>query len=285
MLWDNEDFKRLSNVAASYLGSLELSSCTFDNKEWKYLEGGAGETVLFLHGIGNTKVLWRPLMHALSGRYRIIAPDIPGLNINLDISGKLLAKNSIVSWLNSFCDELQLDKVNLVGQGSGGALATYFAHANPARIEKLVWFSPPDFDRLRFGLIPEWEGLLLGFKTVDEISRYLDRLFYRPPRYPNVVKYYLLKKTQKVAKEGKVARTIKREIEALPMLRSKLRSLQQQTLFVSGDHDFMGSSNWPKVISQMAPNGQFAIIDRCGHYCFIEKNEESVDIISEFLDK
>ncbi|OUS23787.1 hypothetical protein A9Q99_27530 [Gammaproteobacteria bacterium 45_16_T64] len=278
-----ERLKRLAQIGAAYLGDLKSTSCTFNGRKWKYLDGGSGEVVLFLHGIANSKVLWRSLMHALSSDFRVISPDIPGLNLSVELSGAQANRGNTIKWLDAFCDALDIESVHLVGQGSGGGVASYYAHANPRRVKTLTWFSAPDFERLRTGNIPAWERLLVGFDTVDDVTEYLDNLYFSPPAYPNVIKYYLLRASKKTMSEGVFVDLVKREVAALPLLRSKLRGVAQPVLLISGDCDFMGSENWLEELSHMVPNGRFSIIERCGHFCFVERMDESVQLLKEFL--
>ena len=42
-------------------------------------EAGAGEPVLFLHGVPDSADMWQPIMERLQGQYHCYAPDLPGL--------------------------------------------------------------------------------------------------------------------------------------------------------------------------------------------------------------
>ena len=50
-----------------------------NNKNMSYVEMGAGETVLFLHGNPTSSYLWRNIMPYLSDSKRCIAPDLIGM--------------------------------------------------------------------------------------------------------------------------------------------------------------------------------------------------------------
>ena len=43
-----------------------------------YRDEGAGEVLLLIHGIGGSSNHWRSIIPALSGKYRVIAPDLLG---------------------------------------------------------------------------------------------------------------------------------------------------------------------------------------------------------------
>ncbi|MEU6532958.1 alpha/beta fold hydrolase [Streptomyces sp. NPDC046928] len=44
-----------------------------------YVTAGAGPALLLLHGFPQTSREWHPLIQRLSGRFRVIAPDLRGI--------------------------------------------------------------------------------------------------------------------------------------------------------------------------------------------------------------
>ncbi|MBT8413320.1 MAG: alpha/beta fold hydrolase [Boseongicola sp.] len=62
------------------MSSASLQAQTLRNSphEWHVLSGGAGPTILFLHGAGANAASFRALMERLTGSYQVIAPDLPG---------------------------------------------------------------------------------------------------------------------------------------------------------------------------------------------------------------
>ncbi len=105
----------------------------------RYLEAGAGPTVLFLHGAdGDT---WSPLLDALSSQHRVIAPEHPGFG-----------RAPIPAWMNSvgdlayfYLDTLQalgLRDVHLVGHCVGGWAAAEMAVRNTQRLASLTLLAP-----------------------------------------------------------------------------------------------------------------------------------------------
>jgi pimeloyl-ACP methyl ester carboxylesterase len=119
------------NVAAEMKTALSGSIST------GYLDAGAGETVILLHGMGTSAKFWQPVISTLASRFRVIAPDLAGF------AGSAAPPRdgtwpSYSSWLSSFMDVLGITEAHLVGHSLGGAIALRFALDHPSRVSRLV---------------------------------------------------------------------------------------------------------------------------------------------------
>ena len=107
--------------------------------EIRYRERGAGDPIVFVHGVLVNGALWRKVVPALAGRYRCIVPDWPlgshaiPMNPDADLSPPGLARLIV-----EFVDSLDLGPVTLVGNDTGGALCQLVATADPERLARLV---------------------------------------------------------------------------------------------------------------------------------------------------
>jgi len=98
----NSNYKSMSRYVSSYLGSLKTLSLPVNDQEWRYLEGGEGETIVFLHGLAGSKVVWRSFMQSYVGRYRVIAVDIPGLCMEQRLNNRKHTFRELANWLELF---------------------------------------------------------------------------------------------------------------------------------------------------------------------------------------
>src|SRR3954467_15284914 len=100
---------------------------------------GSGPAVLLLHGSGpgTTAAAWTPLIDALAGCFRIIAPDLLGFGgSDRPPEGSLRA-----AWTEQAAGVLDAAGVQscaIVGNSAGGAIALSLAHARPRQVRKLV---------------------------------------------------------------------------------------------------------------------------------------------------
>jgi pimeloyl-ACP methyl ester carboxylesterase len=91
-----------------------------------HVDAGDGPAVFLLHGSERTPAMWHDLQLMLSSRFRTIAPDLAGL-------GEIDA----VPAVRGLMDALGVERVAVVGHGSGGATALLLAAADP-RVDGLV---------------------------------------------------------------------------------------------------------------------------------------------------
>ena len=107
-----------------------------------YVEMGAGDVVLFVHGIWANHVLWEQVMDALPETVRAIAPDWPlGSQPEAFPAGADLSPAGLVELISEFIEALDLRDVTLVGNDSGGGLCQLLiTSGNPCveRVGRLV---------------------------------------------------------------------------------------------------------------------------------------------------
>ncbi len=104
-----------------------------------YVDEGAGETVLCLHGEPSWSFLYRRMIPILARRARVLAPDLFGFGKSdkfterTDYSYKM-HRDAVLGFL----DALRLDAITLVCQDWGGLLGLQLAGQFPDRFARLV---------------------------------------------------------------------------------------------------------------------------------------------------
>ena len=103
-----------------------------------YTEQGTGPVALFVHGVLLNGYLWRHQLADLSDIRRCIAVDLlahgdteiaPDQDVSVTANAKMLKE---------FLDALHVDKVDLVGNDSGGGIAQIFAALYPERVRSMT---------------------------------------------------------------------------------------------------------------------------------------------------
>jgi pimeloyl-ACP methyl ester carboxylesterase len=126
-----------------------------------YVERGAGPAALFVHGALLNGFQWRHQLAGLSNIRRVIAPDSMAMGYTEMKPGQPLGMKAQAAMLLSFMDSLSLDRVDLVGNDSGGGAAQVLAAEHPDRIRSLTLTncevhdyddSAPAFERFRKAL-------------------------------------------------------------------------------------------------------------------------------------
>lgn len=105
-----------------------------------YRRRGEGETVLLVHGIGDSSTTWSEVLRDLSTDHDVLAPDLLGHGF----SDKPRADYSVGGFANGLRDlltVLDIERATVVGHSLGAIVAMQFAYQFPERTERLVLVS------------------------------------------------------------------------------------------------------------------------------------------------
>jgi haloalkane dehalogenase len=135
------DWQHLYPFASHYL--------PLDGPRCHYLDEGAGEVLLMVHGNPTWSFHWRNLITGLRDRHRIVAPDHLGCGLSDKPANYPYSLRQHTSNLVRLIDQLRLDNVTLVGHDWGGAIGLGAAVERPDRFARLVLLNtgafPPPF--------------------------------------------------------------------------------------------------------------------------------------------
>jgi pimeloyl-ACP methyl ester carboxylesterase len=237
-----------------------------------YIEQGSGPVVLFVHGVPLNGYHWRHLIAALHDMRRCIAIDLMSLGYTEIAPSQPVSFTAQAVMLAQFLDALGIDKVDLVANDSGGAIAQIFAVRNPHRLRTLTltncdahdnWppaMTLPMVEAARRGaLLASYEELIEDRATrharlarafadpqvlTDEVYRcYIEPLGATPQRRADFHRYWTSFDNQQTV-----------AIEPL------LRTLQVPTLIVWGLDDAFFPVRWAHWLHDAIP-GAISIVE------------------------
>ena len=114
--------------------SIEMSQGTIH-----YRDDGAGEPIVFVHGLLVDGRLWQRVTPALTGDFRCIAPDWPlGSHRSPLRPGADRSPRGIAHLIADFLAALELEQVTLVANDTGGAISQILAAERPERLSGVV---------------------------------------------------------------------------------------------------------------------------------------------------
>jgi pimeloyl-ACP methyl ester carboxylesterase len=103
-----------------------------------YIEQGSGPATLFLHGLPLCGYEWRDVIADLAAGRRCIAIDAMGLGYTEVAPGQDVSFASQARMIAAFLDAAKIDRVDLVGNDTGGGIGQILAATNPSRVRTLT---------------------------------------------------------------------------------------------------------------------------------------------------
>jgi len=257
-----------------------------DDHRWVYLEGGRGETILFVHGFGMEKDGWGLFLKAFSNSNRLIVPDLPGFGENSRLESANYDVLSQVKRLNRFVESLGLNRFHLVGSSMGGYIAGFYASEYPEKVKSLALFNPAGVSSRDpsdlWRRYAETGELALLYKTKEGFEDLLALLLYRVPPVPGPFKNYFAELgASNYVFYGKVLRDLERG--GMHQLESRLPRVQARTLVLWGANDRILHVSGAERFREGLKNVKVVILDQCGHAPFFEKRKETTKVYQDFL--
>jgi len=106
-----------------------------------YVDEGAGDPIVALHGEPTWGYLYRNFIPRLSKLGRVIVPDHMGFGKSGTPQDRAYSIRDHVDNLERLLDHLQLGAITFVGQDWGGPIATGFALRHPDRVKRLCYMN------------------------------------------------------------------------------------------------------------------------------------------------
>jgi len=124
-----------------------------------YVDEGAGDPILFLHGNPTSSYLWRNIIPYVSSKGRAIALDLIGMGRSdkPDLDYRFFDH---VKYVEGFIEKLGLENITLVIHDWGSALGFHYARRHEANVKGIAFMEailravstwrelPPDFRRM-----------------------------------------------------------------------------------------------------------------------------------------
>ena len=100
-----------------------------------YLDEGAGDVVLMVHGNMSSSVHYEPLISRIKDKYRCIAVDLRGFG-DSSYNERFDTLEELADDLKLFVDALDIDSLYLVGWSNGGGVSLKFCAKYPEKVKK-----------------------------------------------------------------------------------------------------------------------------------------------------
>ncbi len=265
-----------------------------DGLRMHYVDEGAGDPVLLLHGEPTWAFLYRKLIPPLAGVARVVAPDYFGFGRS-DKPTRIedYSYDFHYDSVERFASELDLRDMTIVVQDWGGPIGFRLAVEHPERVARLVIMNtgigagrPPSEEWLRFrefvrrvgtDLVP---GQLVRISCVGELADDVVEAYNAPFPVPEskagVLAFPELVPTE--PDHPSAARMLE--------VRFALDRWEKPTLVLFSDSDPVFSAQVGERMASRIPGaGPAEIVVGAGHFLQEEKGEEIAERIVRFLSE
>ena len=117
----------------------ERHRIAFLETEISYVDTGAGEPVVFLHGNPTSSYLWRNVVPHVERVGRCLAPDLVGMGDSGPAPDGSYRFVDHARYLDAWFEALGLTNVTLVVHDWGSALGFYWAYRHPERVRGIAY--------------------------------------------------------------------------------------------------------------------------------------------------
>lgn len=264
----------------------------------RYHVWGDGPAVLMLHGSGPGVSGWGNFGHnlgALGEHFTCLVLEFPGYGISdaVDAPPPVATANAVVDLL----DGLGLDRVDVVGNSMGGAVATRFAIADPERVRRLVTIGGIGINILN--PFPS-EGIVLLSRFAEDPSPETLRTWLRSMVHDDaLVTDELLAERWELASapavlgtlretygEDALAKRARLAAESLtPPYWAQLHLVRAPTLMLWGRDDRVSPLDMAMLPMRHIPQAELHVYPDCGHWVMHEQPRAFERHVVEFFER
>lgn len=269
------------------LSSLSEDTVAVEPHTVHYLAGGSGEPVVLLHGIFAEKDHWVDFARPLTGRYRVIAPDLPGFGESGRLPDQTYDYATQTERLKTLLDALGLKRVHLAGNSMGGTLAALFALRYPERVASVALIGAPH--GIKTPRPSVMDGWIDAGKTplvvhdAAQFAQMMDLLFTQRPFLPYPVLHAA--QTEAVRNAPSNTQLWKEQLKDRYLLDARIGALQQPTLVLWGADDRLFDASGADVLRSRLKNPHIQVLPGVGHLPMMEAPQATAQAYLRFLDK
>jgi 3-oxoadipate enol-lactonase len=247
-------------------------------------EAGSGDPVVFLHGLGGSRIAWEPQLAALARRYRCVAWDMPGYGaspapvVDLTFPG-------LVDALAGLLDAIGAPRAHLVGLSLGGMVAQHAALALRERVASLALLDSSPAFGLDGGTTAEgWLAIRL-----DPLRRGISPAEMAPavlrgvagPHAPRGAIDEAVRAMARIPAPGLAAAC---RCLVTHDLRGRLGGIAAPTLVAVGELDTETPPAYAERLAAEIPDAQLAVVPGAGHLANLEQPARVNALLAAFLD-
>jgi len=245
-----------------------------------YEEAGGGERtpIVFLHGVGSDKSVWRPQLDYFGAERRTLAFDYPGYG-DSDPAPEETTRDDYAAAILSAMAALGIDRAHVCGLSLGGVVAIALNHAAPDAVASLILADTfavhPDgqaiYDRSLAALEPPGTLRQLAEARVD--------VLLAQPADPAV-------RSEVIETMGRIDPATYRigaEAVWLADQRDRCDEIRVPVLVICGEQDHVTPPALSKELTRLIPGARYEAIESVGHLGNLERPKAFNTLVGAFI--
>lgn len=265
--------------------------------------------IVCVHGLSGSAVNWAAVAPLLTGRYRVIAPDLAGHGLTRS-GGRGTDVPANTELLGKFVESVAAGPVILVGNSMGGMISLLAARAVPDQVSRLILVDPalpfvparPDLvvaAMFAVGGVPVLGRVMLGrirsMPPEAVVAGALNLCCADPSRVaPDVVAQHVEVARQRASftDVGRDLADATRSVIATAGLgvsglayRQAVRSITQPVLLLHGERDRLVPVSAARAAARANPSWSLVVLPEVGHIPQLEAPAECAAAILDWLDQ
>jgi 3-oxoadipate enol-lactonase len=240
-------------------------------------EAGANSAtpIVFLHGVGSDKSVWRPQLLRFAHERRAIAFDYPGYGES-DPAADGTTRDEFAAAVLSAMRYLGVDKAHLCGLSLGGVVAIAMYAQDPDRCASLILADT-------FVQHPEGQAIYERSVAASENMRALaegrvDVLLAQPA--DSAVRSEVIETMSRIVPQA--YRTGARAVW-LADQRESVDAIRVPTLVLCGTEDRVTPPALSAALAKLIPGAQYEAIEQAGHLSNLERPDEFNTLVGAFV--
>lgn len=262
----------------------------------RYLDIGTGPTLVFVHGLLASSLLWRKVIPQLAGHFRCLAPDLPlgahSLPLRPDADVSPLGVARLVA---DFMEALDVHNITLVGNDTGGAICQLVIAHHSERIARLVLTNCDAFESFfPLSLRPfQYGAHLFGTRFADFLawllrSRFVQRQLWASVSLSQIDPILLDAGFSTMLQQAGVRRDVTRFLRAVSNrytleAAQTFPQFQRPVLLIWGKDDIFFSSRLAQRLYQAFPSATLEFLSQSRAFVPEDQPEALARRIAEFV--
>ena len=296
---------RLSSDAPTPKPKVEEGKKTINGADLYYKSIGAGETIIVLHGgPGLDHTCFLPQFERLARDYRLLFYDQRACGKSTGaLDEKSMNIDTFVEDLDVIRRAFKIEKANVLGFSWGGLLAMHYVIKHPDQVARLILVNSTearsaesanfgkvlaqrrsDTEKKELAAIRTSPEYLAGDpKAVTASLRLGFRAYcFNPGRAKEITLDFSPKSANAFVQVGDLFD--KTLFDKGYDLHPKLKRLTCPTLIVHGDTDPI-DPKYLKAVSDEIKGAEFVLLQKCGHFSYIEQPDKLFLAITKFMSQ